>query len=143
MTAKETTAWMRENNYFHRWFLPMNGFLDGTTYYLLPVGNSPKFMSLDNSLNRDILHSLNFHCVLSFFVLYVEGTDEEESIMSFSFSTPKEISRGLKHIWESKIGTPSIARIIKYVDLALKALEIVFCVNWASVEGLADSNVQI
>ena len=38
------------------------------------------------------------------------------------------------------MGTPSLARIIQYVDLALKALEIVYCENGAAVEGLADRN---
>ena len=42
-----------------------------------PVGNFPEFMHLDNSLNRDILHSLSFHCFLSRFVLDGEGTDKE------------------------------------------------------------------
>ena len=60
--------------------------------------------------------------------------------MRFSFSTPKEISRGLKRIWESKMGTPSLARIIQDVDLASKALEIVYRANGAVVEGLADRN---
>ena len=67
---------MKENNYFHRSLLPMNGFQDGTHYYGRPVGNSPEFMPLDNSLNRDILHSLRFHCVLSRFFLDGEGTDK-------------------------------------------------------------------
>ena len=97
-------------------------------------------MPLDNSINRDILHSLRFHCVLSRFVLDGEGPDEEERNMRFSFSTPKEIARGLKRIWESKMGTPSSARIIQDVDLALKALEIFYLENGAAVEGLADRN---
>ena len=67
----------------------MNGLQDGTPYAGRPVGNIPKFMPLDNSLNRDILHSLRFHCVLSRFVLDGEGTEGEESNMRFSFSTPK------------------------------------------------------
>ena len=118
----------------------MNGLQDGTPYAGRPVGDSPEFMPLDNSLNRDILHSLYFHCVLSRFVLDGEGTDEEERNMCFSFSTPKEIARGLKRIWESKMGTSSSARIIQDVDLALKALEIVYLANGAAVEGLADRN---
>ena len=60
MTAKETIQWMKEKNYFHRWLLPMNGLQDGTPYDGRPVGNSPEFMPLDNSLNRDILHCLRF-----------------------------------------------------------------------------------
>ena len=38
------------------------------------------------------------------------------------------------------MGTPSSARIIQDVDLALKALEIVYRANGAAVEGLADRN---
>ena len=38
------------------------------------------------------------------------------------------------------MGTPSSARIIEDVDLALKALEIFYLANGASVEGLADRN---
>ena len=82
MTAKETIEWMKEKNYFHRWLLPMNGLQDGTPYTGCPVGNSHKFMPLANSLNRDILHSLRFHCVLSRFVLDGEGTDKEERNIS-------------------------------------------------------------
>ena len=56
--------------------------------------------------------------------------------MRFSFSTHKEISRGMKYIWESKMGNPSSARIIQDIDLALKTLEMVYCANGAAVEGL-------
>ena len=69
-----------------------------------------------------------------------EGTDEEERNMCFSFSTPREIARGMKRRWDSKMETPSSAQIIEDVDLALKALEIVYLANGASVEGLADRN---
>ena len=46
----------------------------------------------------------------------------------------------MKRIWESKMGTPSSARIIEDVDLVLKALEIVYLTNGAAVEGLANRN---
>ena len=39
MTAKETITWMKENNYFHHWLLPMNRFKDGTHYSVSPVGH--------------------------------------------------------------------------------------------------------
>ena len=61
--------------------------------------------------------------------------------MRSSFSTPKEIARGLKRIRESKMGTPSLARIIQDVNLALKALEIVYNANGAAVEVLIDRNL--
>ena len=78
----------------------MNGLQDGTPYAGRPVGNRPKFTPLDNSLNRDILHSFVFHCVLSRFLLDGEGTYEEERNVRFSLYTPKETARGLKRIWE-------------------------------------------
>ena len=59
MTSKGTTTWMKENNYFHRWLLPINGFQDRTPYAGLPVGDSPEFMPLDNIFNRDIFHRPN------------------------------------------------------------------------------------
>ena len=69
---------MQKNNYLHRWLLPFNGLQYGTLYAGRPLGNSPKFMPLYNSLNGDILHSLLFHYVLGRFVLKGEGNDREE-----------------------------------------------------------------
>ena len=131
---------MKENNYYHRCLLKTDEFQDGTTYAGRPVGNITEFMPLYNALNREILHSFNFNCVLNLFLLDGEVTDKEERNIRFSFSTPKEIARGMKRIWESKMGTPSLARTIQDVDLALKALEIVYRTNGAAVEGLADRN---
>ena len=121
----------------------MNVLQDETPYSGSPLGISPKFMPLDNSLNRYILHSLRLHCVLSHFLLDGEGTYEEEINVRFSFSTPNEIARGLKRIWESKMGTSSSARIIQDADLALKLMEILYRANVADVEGLVDSNGHI
>ena len=64
---KETIAWMKWKNYFHCWLLTMNGLQYGKPYSWLPVGNSPEFMPLVDILNRDILHSFRFYCVLSRF----------------------------------------------------------------------------
>ena len=60
--------------------------------------------------------------------------------MCFSYSTPREIARGLKRLWDLKTGTSSSVRIIEDVDLALIALEIVYRENGAAVEGLSDRN---
>ena len=103
----------------------MNGLQYGTSYAGQSVGNSPRFMPLYNILNTDILNTLHLHYVLRHFVLDGDVTNEEDRIMRFSFSTTKEITRGLKCKRESKIGTPSSVSIINDVDLALKALEIV------------------
>ena len=140
MKAKEIINWLRKNGYLHIWLLTLNGLQDGTPYAGRPVGNSPKFMPLYNSLNHDIFHSLRMHSALSRYILDGEKTDEDERNMCFSYSTPREISQGLKRIWDTKMVTPSSVRIIKDVDLALKALEIIYRANGAAVEGLADRN---
>ena len=125
MTEKETINWMRKNGYLHRWLLPLNWLHYGTSYAGHPVGNSPEFIPLDNSLNRDILHSFLMHSVLSSNIVNAEETNKEKRNMCFSYSTPREISRGLKRIWDSKMVTPPSVMIIKDVDLSLKVLEIV------------------
>ena len=49
----------------------------------------------------------------------------------------------MKRIWDSKTGTPSLAKIIQDIDLTLKALEILYRANGDAVEGLADRNGHI
>ena len=71
-------------------------------------------------------------------IVYCANGGAVDSHMRFSFSTPKEIARGLKRIWESKMETPSSARIIQDIDLELKVWEIVYCANGGAVEGMAD-----
>ena len=78
MTAKETINWMKPKGYLRCWLLPLNGLQDGTPYAGRPVGNSPEFVPLDNSLNRDILQSLRFHCVLSHAIIDGKETTEKE-----------------------------------------------------------------
>ena len=85
----------------------MNGLQDRTPYAGHPVGNIPEFMSLDISLNREILHSLSFRFVLIRFLQYGEGTEKEGMNMRFSVYTPKEIDRGLKRIFIPSLSVPS------------------------------------
>ena len=92
MTVKETINWMKQNGYLPIWLLPLNGLQGGTPYADRPVGDSPKFMPLDNSLNCDILQSLRMHSVFSRYILDGEETNEEESNVCFSYSKPREIS---------------------------------------------------
>ena len=136
MAAKETIKRMKQKGYLHHWLLTINGLQDGTPYAGRPVGNIPEFIPLyniPNSLNIDIFQSFRFHCVLSLSIIDGKEITEEESKLCFSFSTPREISQGLKRLRDSKMGTPSSARIIQDVDLALKELEIVYRENGAAV----------
>ena len=111
--------------------MSFNGLQDGTTYAGCHVGNSPDFTPLEKSLNRDILQSLHFHCLLSHFVLKGGGNDEEEK--KISYANPKKIVIGLKHIWESETGSPSSTQTVKDIDWALEAFEIVYRTHDAAV----------
>ena len=98
-------------------------------------------MPLNNLINRDILHSLQMHSVLSCYILDGEEIDEEERNMCFSYSALREIAQGLKCVWDSQMGgTTSSARIIQDVDLVLKTLVIVYHTYGAAIEGLPDRN---
>ena len=88
MKAKGKINLMIQNGYLHRWLLPLNGLQYGNRYVDRPVGNSPEFMPLENSVNRYILHSLRMHSVLSCYILDGEETYEEESNKCFNYSTP-------------------------------------------------------
>ena len=63
ITANETINWTINNVHLHRWFLPLILLQNGNPYAGHPVGNSPEFVPLDNSLNHDILHSLRMHII--------------------------------------------------------------------------------
>ena len=64
---------------------------------------------------------------MSLFVLDGEGTDEEERNMRFSFSTPKEIARGLKRIFlsSSSVPSPSITKRLTMKTQGVKYVSIV------------------
>ena len=89
MIEKEKIKWMKQNGYLPKWLIPLNGMQYGTPYAGRPVGNIPKLMPLDNSLNRDILHYLCMHSVSICYILYGEETDKGERNMCFSYSTPR------------------------------------------------------
>ena len=67
----------------------------------------------------------------------------EQSLLTQAYRHAKTnavISRGIKRIWELKLGEPSSERIIQHVDLKLKALGIFYRKNETAVEQIADSN---
>ena len=65
-------------NQLYQWLMPFKRLQYKTTYDRRLVGNIPEFMPLDNSHNRDILHSLLFHCVFRRFVLKGEVNNEDK-----------------------------------------------------------------
>ena len=69
LTEKETIDLMKHNSYLPIWLLPCNGLQVGAHYAGRTVCNSLKFIPLDNSINRDILHSLHIHSVLRCYIL--------------------------------------------------------------------------
>ena len=83
----------------------------------MPVGNSPEFMPLDNSLNRDLQCSHDYHCAVT---AHLDDKDNRK----FSKKTPNRIACGIKQIWDcdGSEGVPSSKRIKEDVVKALLAM---------------------
>ena len=131
MTAKSTVRWMKQRNIYRRWLIPLNGCNCGTVYVYRPVGNSPEFMPLDNSLNQDIQLSLSLHCAVT---AHLPDNDPRK----FSMRTPKTIQSGIQRIWGEVEGVPSSRRICDDCDRALAAFGIVYRAGGKMVPQLAN-----
>ena len=132
MTAKSTMEWMSKKGHKAKWLVPQKCINIGTRYHGRPVGNSPEFMPLDNSLNADMKRAHDRHVALT---MHLRNDDP----MKFSNRTPKAISRGIKRIVESvDHGCPSSPRIIQDCDKVLDAMWTVCNAKGESVRGLAD-----
>ena len=117
MTAASTVRWMKDTGIYKRWLIPQNGCNEGTVYKQRPVGNSPEFMPLDNSLNQDIQLSLSLHCAVT---AHLPDDDPRK----FSMRTPKTIQAGIQKIWGEVEGVPYSCRICKDCNRALAAFGI-------------------
>ena len=122
MTSNGCRKWMQnerhgEKSFLDRWLLPFNKMNAGTRYEHMPVGNSPEFMPLDNSLNRDLQLSHDYHCAVTAHL-------DDDDVGKFSKKTPNTISRGITRIWDivAPQGVPSSKRIVEDVERALEAM---------------------
>ena len=113
--------------------LPVNGLNINTRYENTVVGNSPEFMPLDNSLNRDIQNSHDVHCIMT---NHLSLEDERR----FSKATPNLIERGIKRIWDHAYGCPDSARILADIERATKAMLSVMLEKGKMVHHLANRN---
>ena len=119
-----------------RWLVPQLGLNAGTVYQGRPVGNSPEFMPLDNSLNADITRSHDFHCRAT-------ASLHKDDPRRFSMATPKTISQGIHRLFqcdESQEGVPSSSRIIHDCDQVWDSMETVLAHDGAVVEDLCNRN---
>lgn len=120
MACEQTRQWMSEMGYLKHWILPEHGLHtddDGLkNYHMKPVGNSPEFMPLDCSLNKDVHESVNRHVAAT---CHLPETDPKR----FSLSTPK---RGDLAYFRVLQGAPTRERIIQDCErfiINLKAVE--------------------
>ena len=138
LTANDTKEWMRNTvvsgkKIIDRWLVPMNDISINTPYHARPVGNSPEFMPLDNSLNNDIQSNHLHHCIVT---AHLPPKDNRKH----SLATPKMISRGIKRIWDNPSGPPSSSRIVHDVLKAIDAMKAVYDAGGSMVPGLCDRN---
>jgi hypothetical protein len=130
MTDKKCKQWMKDNNYWHCWVLPVLGINDkivvltptgalksSCRYKERPVGDQPELMPLDASLNHDIDCSLDWHVMLTRHL-------HDDDVRKFQKGTPQEISRAIMRLCHPTTGVvPSSRRIIEDVKRVLYSLE--------------------
>ena len=138
ITATDTKLWMRNTNFdgkpiYERWFIPKNDLNIGTRFHERPVGNSPEFMPLDNSLIADLRHSHQHHCAITAHL-------PDDDVRKHSLSTPKMIERGIRRIWDNDEGPPTSDRIVHDVIQTINAFHIVYEAKGNIVPGLCDRN---
>ena len=112
------------------------GLKAGTVYQGRPVGNSPEFMPLDNSLNAGITSSHDFHCQAT-------ASLHKDDPRRFSMATPKTISQGIHRLFqcdESQEGVPSSSQIIHDCDQVWESMWTVYKHKGAIVENLGNRN---
>ena len=141
MTASTTLNWMDSETFNgvsirKKWLVPQKGLNKGTPYEGRPVGNSPEFMPLDNSLNADIKRAHDLHCIITS-KLHIKDPRK------FSMRTPKLISRGILRLVESgdgEEGVPCSERVMYDCDKALNSMWEVYKKGGAIVAELANRN---
>ena len=119
MTAKDTIQWMKDEDIYKRWLLPVNGLNAGTIFERRPVGNSPEFMPMDNSLHKDVDDGVRRHIA---YTLKLKADDKKK----FSLSTPERGSSAYHRVWNKDgyvdCGVPSSKRIIQDTGKFLRSL---------------------
>jgi hypothetical protein len=119
MTGNDTLEWMKDNDYFKRWVLPVNELHQNDPnlkkYYHRPVGNSPENMPWDSSLNEDVHAAVQRHVLLTLSL----GVDDKRK---FDMSTPKRGSSAYHRILEM---VPCSERITHDVNKVFESMEIV------------------
>ena len=118
---------------FDRWILPKIELNKGTRYEEEFVGNSPKFMPLDNSLNRDIQLAHDRHCILTNHL-------PKDDIRRFSKAIPNLIDRGVRRIWDHLHGVPFGSRIVHDIEKAANAMLFVMMAKGKMVPNLVNRN---
>ena len=84
MAAYRTVEWMKR--------ISQKGCNIGIIHTNHPVGNSPEFMTLDNSLNHDIQGNLSLHYAVT---AHLPDDDSRK----FSMRIPSTIVEGIGKIW--------------------------------------------
>lgn len=131
MKAQDTKAWMEEEGILKHWILPEHDLnRERPRYKGHPVGNSPEFMPLDCSLNKDLDDELWRHILYTRFL-------EEEDPRKFSISTPLRGSSAIRRVWENSVPNE---RIKQDVYKVLTALPEVYKAKGCIVPNLGNRN---
>ena len=141
MTADQSVKWMEETEIDgvkikKRWLTPQLELNQGTVYFGRPVGNSPEFMPLDNSLNADIMRSFEYHCSSTSILPKLDPR-------RFGMETPKKVSECIHRLFDcepGEDGVPDSGRIIHDCDQVWDSMESVYEEEGAVVHSICDRN---
>ena len=120
MTVRSTIEWMKREGYYSIWLLPQLGLNKGTPYDGRPIGNSPKIMPLENTLNNDAQISLCTHCAVTAYL-------PDRYPAKFSMQTPLTIASAISRLYFPTTGNvPSSKQIVENCNKLLCAIGVIY-----------------
>ncbi len=147
LTDTKCVEWMKEQDIYKHWIKPELGCneniivtnQDGETlkskrYANRMVGNSPEMNPLDNSNFRDVRTAIALNVAATWHL-------EKKDPLKFSLSTPNEVTRTFKRIWDPKNGvSPTSRRILEDVKRVLVSLQQITTAKGKIVPGIVNRN---
>ncbi len=146
MTDKKCIEWMKEEGIYSRWIKPelqandkILALKDGQMksnkrYKGRPVGNCPDLHPCDNSLFRDFRLNLSLNTAATWNL-------KPDDPLKFSLSSPSEITRAVRRLWDPESGTsPVPKRILQDIKKIPQACFEIVSHGGKIVPGLANRN---
>lgn len=136
LVARSTVNWMKQMGHYERWIKPPPGMQAGNleTYNERPVGDLPKFMPWDTSLNNDLHLAVKRHIALT---THFETANPRK----FDMSTPLRGNSAYLQLLDPITGNvPLSRRIVQDCFNILNHLRIVYEHHATVVQGIGNQS---